>query len=49
MDALHVCALFNVIVRLADALAFHVPAAEVAAKQGRGLFKRGYLLPGLGA
>ena len=47
-DALHVCALFNVIVRIADSLAFHVPAPETAAKQGRGLLKRGYKLPGLG-
>jgi uncharacterized peroxidase-related enzyme len=48
VEALHVCALFNMIVRLADSLDFHVPAPKVAAKQGRGLFKRGYLLPGLG-
>ena len=48
MDALHVCGLFNMIVRLADSLAFHVPAPEVFAKQGRGLLKRGYKLPGLG-
>jgi len=47
IDAVHVCGLFNMIVRLADALAFHVPPPEVMAKSANGLLKRGYRLPGL--
>ena len=47
MDAVHVCALFNMIVRLADSLEFHVPSPEIMAKRAPGMFKRGYKLPGL--
>lgn len=47
VDAVHVCGLFNMIVRLADSLEFHVPSPEIMAKQAPGMFKRGYKLPGL--
>jgi alkylhydroperoxidase family enzyme len=46
-DAITICGLFNMIVRLADSLAFHVPGPEVMAKHAPGMFKRGYRLPGL--
>jgi hypothetical protein len=48
VDALHICGLFNMIVRLADALEFRVPDPDVLDKQAGGLLKRGYRLPGLG-
>lgn len=48
VDALHVCGLFNMIVRLADSLEFRVPDPDVMTKQAGGLLKRGYRLPGLG-
>jgi hypothetical protein len=37
-----VCALFNVIVRVADSLQFHVPPPEIFAAEAPGFFKRGY-------
>ena len=42
-DAVHVCAIFNVIDRVADALAFDVPTPEAFARGARVLLKRGYL------
>ena len=48
VDAIHICGLFNMIVRLADSLAFHVPDSNAMAKNAPGMFKRGYKLPGLG-
>jgi hypothetical protein len=43
-DAVHVCILFNIIVRIADALDFKVPSDEVFAKMGKMMIKRGYQL-----
>jgi alkylhydroperoxidase family enzyme len=41
-DAVHVCALFNIIDRIADALAFHVPAPQDAEAAAPRFFERGY-------
>jgi uncharacterized peroxidase-related enzyme len=42
-DAVHVCAMFNIYDRLADALGWEVPASpEFWSKQGRFLLKTGY-------
>ena len=41
-DAIHVCALFNAIDRIADALDFHVPAREDAERAAPRFFARGY-------
>jgi alkylhydroperoxidase family enzyme len=41
-DALHVCALFNTIVRIADGLGFDVPGPEVFAADAPGFYERGY-------
>jgi alkylhydroperoxidase family enzyme len=43
-DAIHVCVLFNIYDRLADALGFELPGPDVYAASGRSLLKRGYLL-----
>ena len=42
-DALHVCGLFNTIVRVADGLGFDVPSAEEFAADAPAFFERGYL------
>ena len=44
VDAIHVCALFNMIVRLADALGWDVPSPEAFAARGRVLLESGYQL-----
>ena len=44
VDAIHVCALFNMIVRLADSLGWDVPPAEAFAARGRVLLDSGYRL-----
>jgi hypothetical protein len=44
IDAIHVCALFNMIVRLADSLGWAVPPPEVFAARGRVLLESGYRL-----
>ena len=44
VDAIHVCALFNTIVRLADALGWAVPPPEAFAARGRVLLESGYKL-----
>jgi hypothetical protein len=44
IDAVHVCALFNMIVRLADSLGWEVPPAEAFAARGRVLLESGYTL-----
>jgi hypothetical protein len=44
VDAVHVCALFNMIVRLADALGWAVPPPEAFAARGRVLLESGYSL-----
>jgi len=43
-DAVHVCALFNMIDRIADAVAFFVPTAEQFAREAPGMLNRGYRL-----
>ena len=43
-DAIHVCALFNVYDRLADAMAWHLPGPDGYTASGRSLIRRGYLL-----
>ena len=42
VDAIHVCALFNTIDRIADALSFHVPDRADAEKVAPRFFERGY-------
>lgn len=44
IDAIHVCALFNMIVRLADSLDWDVPPPEAFAARGRVLLESGYRL-----
>jgi len=44
IDAIHVCALFNMIVRLADSLGWDVPPPEAFAARGRVLLESGYTL-----
>ena len=41
-DAIYVCALFNIIDRVADALSFRVSSPEAFAKSAKTLLKRGY-------
>ena len=41
-DAVHVCILFNIIVRIADALDFAIPTEETFAKMGKMVLKHGY-------
>jgi hypothetical protein len=44
VDAVHVCALFSMIVRLADALGWAIPPPEEFAARGRVLLESGYRL-----
>ena len=44
VDATHVCALFNMIVRLADSFGWEVPPLEAFAARGRVLLESGYRL-----
>ena len=44
VDAIHVAALFNMIVRLADALAFDVPPLESFRARAEGMLRNGYAL-----
>ena len=44
VDAIHVAALFNMIVRLADALGFDVPPAEAFAARAQAMLESGYAL-----
>ena len=44
VDAIHVCALFSMIVRLADALGWDVPPPDAFAARGRVLLEAGYRL-----
>ncbi len=41
-DAIHVCALFNIYDRMADALSFDIPGADAFASSAAFLLKRGY-------
>jgi alkylhydroperoxidase family enzyme len=45
IDAIHVCALFSMIVRLADALGWEVPPPEAFAARAPVLLENGYALP----
>lgn len=44
MDAIHVCALFNIIVRLADALSWDVPPGEAFRGRAELMLNAGYAL-----
>jgi hypothetical protein len=44
-DAIHVCALFNVIDRIADALRFDLPEPEYWARVAPGFLAGGYRQP----
>jgi len=44
IDAIHVCALFNMIVRLADSLGWDVPSPDALAARAPVLLERGYAL-----
>jgi hypothetical protein len=46
VDALHVCALFNMIVRIADGLGFEIPPASYFAEDAPSFLERGYLPQG---
>ena len=41
-DAIHVCAFFNMLDRVADALGFEIPSPEGFAQDADSLLKRGY-------
>ena len=43
-DAIHVCALFSIYDRLADAMGWHLPGPDGYAASGRNLMQRGYLI-----
>ena len=42
-DAVHVCALFSIYDRLADAFGFHIPDAKGFAQSAARLLKHGYV------
>ena len=44
IDAIHVCALFSMIVRLADSLGWDVPSFESFSERADGMLASGYLL-----
>ena len=44
VDAIHVCALFSMIVRLADSFGWEVPPPEAFAARGQVLLESGYRL-----
>ena len=44
VDAIHVAALFNMIVRLADSLGWDVPPAEAFAARAQAMLESGYTL-----
>ncbi len=44
MDAIHVAALFNMIVRLADSLGWDVPSDEVFFARAQAMLESGYAL-----
>jgi alkylhydroperoxidase family enzyme len=44
VDAIHVCALFNMIVRLADSLGWDVPPEESFAARAESMLASGYAL-----
>ena len=44
VDAIHVAALFNMIVRLADSLGWYVPPDEAFSARAQGMLESGYAL-----
>ena len=44
VDAIHVAALFNMIVRMADSLKFEVPSYESFLRRADGMLSEGYVL-----
>jgi len=46
VDAIHVAALFNMIVRMADSLGWDVPTWESCLDRGEAMLSRGYALDG---
>jgi uncharacterized peroxidase-related enzyme len=44
VDAIHVAALFNMIVRLADSLGWDVPPFEAFSERAQGMLESGYAL-----
>jgi len=46
VDGIHVAALFNIIVRLADSLGWDVPTWESCLDRGEAMLARGYTLDG---
>ena len=44
VDAIHVAALFSMIVRLADSLGWHVPPEEAMAARAPAMLESGYAL-----
>lgn len=46
-QAIYICALFNIIDRIADALNFNVPADEVFAQRVHNTLQRGYSFAGM--
>jgi hypothetical protein len=44
VDAIHVAALFNMIVRLADSLGWHVPGEEAFSARAQPMLAEGYAL-----
>ena len=45
-DAIHICAMFNMIVRIADTLGFYVPERLGSIEYGAAALARGYALGG---
>ena len=43
-DAIQICAAFNMVTRIADALEFEVPPWETALRHAKMLLRRGYLM-----
>lgn len=43
-EAIHICALFNIIDRIADAMQFRIPSPEEFARGANFILKRGYKL-----
>ena len=43
-EAIHICALFNIIDRIADAMQFRIPSQEEFARGANLVLKRGYKL-----
>ena len=41
-QAIYICAMFNIIDRIADALHFSVPSADIFAQRAQGTLQRGY-------